>query len=95
MSPFEPRASPTPGTFKIQPEPPSLLDVRDFVVSLSFVVLLDPQSTWNTKAKSQKGEAAYLLTVVPRWNIVLDGKKWVQIFFSQIRWSWEEVFIFY
>ena len=62
MSSFEPRASPTPETFEKQPEPPSLLGVREFEVSLSFVVLSDPQSTWNTKAKSQKEEAAYLLT---------------------------------
>ena len=62
MSSFEPRASPTPETCEKQPEPPSLLGVREFEVSLSFVVLSDPQSTWNTKAKSQKGEAAYLLT---------------------------------
>ena len=36
--------------------------MREFEVSLSFVVLSDPQSTWNTKAKSQKGEAVYLPT---------------------------------
>ena len=65
MSPFEPRASPTPETFEKQPEPPSLLGVREFEVSLSFVVLAQipsPPGTRNTKAKSQKGEAAYLLT---------------------------------
>jgi len=59
---FRATSQPNSRNFEKQPEPPSLLGVREFEVSLSFVVLSDPQSTWNTKAKSQKGEAAYLLT---------------------------------